>query len=379
MKLMALIEGVDHVCYRYRVEAFSWALSAERLTLEPAPVARGTFRRVRQLLAARRADVVLLQRKLLPLWQLRILRRAARCLVYDVDDAVFLRDSFHRKPPESWQRLIRFWATVYAADLVTVGNDYLGRRVARYVEKDRVAEIPTCVEPARYPIASHHREAAAARLVWIGQQATLPSLGHARAVWQRLGARLPGLELRVICDRFPELPGVRMVGRRWSASTEAAELAACDLGVCWLPDDQWSRGKCGLKVLQYMAAGLPVVANPVGVNRRLVVHGRTGLLAATPADWVAAIVRLAGDPQLRTRMGTAGRRRVEAHYSVGQWGPPLAARIAETARGPGCPRAAEVAAIEAGPARTAESGRSVRSDQPDRARRTLLEKQVVAE
>ena len=332
MRLVALIEALDHVCYRYRVEAFAWALREHGLALEPVPLRRGTFRRVRQLRAACRADVVLLQRKLLPLWQLRMLRRAAPCLIYDVDDAVFGRDSFHRKPHESWQRLARFWATVYAADAITVGNDYLRHRAASYVEPDRVHVIPTCVEPKRYPLAQHHRRGGAVRLVWIGQLATLPSLQGVQPQLAAAGAGLPGLELRVVCDGSPRLSGVRVVPRPWSSATEAAELAACDVGICWLPDDDWSRGKCGLKVLQYMAAGLPVVANPVGVNRRLVMHGQTGFLATGPAEWASAISQLARDPQLRQQMGDAGRRLVEEQFSVARWGPRFAAVVAETVR-----------------------------------------------
>jgi glycosyltransferase involved in cell wall biosynthesis len=102
----------------------------------------------------------------------------------------------------------------------------------------------------------------------------------------------------------------------WSERGEAADIAAADVGISWVPDDLWSRGKCGLKVLQYMAAGLPVVANPVGVQADLVRHGETGLLARTPAEWVEALRRLAGDPVLRRHMGEAGRRRVEAEFSV---------------------------------------------------------------
>lgn len=332
MRLVALIEALDHVCYRYRVEAFAWALGEHGLTLEPAPLGRGTLGRVRQLRAARRADVVLLQRKLLPLWQLRILRRAAPCLIYDVDDAVYGRDSFHQKPHESWQRLARFWATVYAADAITAGNDHLRDRAASYVEPDRVHVIPTCVEPERYPLAQHHRRGGSVRLVWIGQQSTLPSLLGVQTRLAAAGAGLPGLELRVVCDAAPRLSGVRVVARPWSSATEGAELAACDVGVCWLPDDDWSRGKCGLKVLQYMAAGLPVVANPVGVNRHLVVHGETGFLATGPAEWASAISRLASDPPLRRKLGDAGRRRVERQFSVARWGPRFAALVAETTR-----------------------------------------------
>jgi len=332
LKLLALIEGADHVCYRYRIEAFAWALAERGFVLEPAPVRRRTFRRIRQLRAARRADVVLLQRKLLPLWQLRILRRATPCLVYDFDDAVFGRDSYHRKPPTSRQRLARFWATVYAADAITAGNEYLRGRVARYVEADRVGVIPTCLEPKRYRLAYHRRVGSAVQLAWIGQQSTLRSLHHARPQLAAAAGELSGLDLRVICDRFPELPGVRVVPRPWSSATEAAELAECDIGISWLPDDQWSRGKCGLKVLQYMAAGLPVVANPVGMHRQMVVHGRTGLLATTPAEWAAAIRQLASEPRLRQQMGAAGRRLVEEQFSVARWGPEFAFVVARAAR-----------------------------------------------
>jgi hypothetical protein len=331
MKLLALIESLDHVCYRYRIEAFAWALAEQGWLLEPAPLRRPTRRRIGQLASARHADAVILQRKLLPVWQLAILRRAARCLVYDVDDAVFHRDSYHHKPPESWQRTARFWATVYAADATIVGNDYLYGRAAGYVEADRVEIIPTCVEPRFYPLARHDRSGPNVRLVWIGQQATLPSLHRARAHLAAASQRVAGLELRMICDSFPHLAGVRVEPRPWSAATEAVELSQCDIGVSWLPDDPWSRGKCGLKVLQYMAAGLPVVANPVGMNREMVLDGRTGLLAESPEQWAAAIRKLAADPPLRRKMGAAGRRLVERHYSVGEWGPELARAIAGAA------------------------------------------------
>jgi glycosyltransferase involved in cell wall biosynthesis len=331
MKLLALIASLDHVCYRYRIEAFAWALAERGWMLQPAPLPRQTWGRVRQLASARLADAVILQRKLLPLWQLAILRRSAKCLIYDVDDAVFCRDSYHGKPPESWQRTARFWATVYAADATIAGNDYLRRRAASYVEADRVHVIPTCVEPSRYPPARHHRVGPAVRLAWIGQQATLPSLHRAQPHLAAVGRGLPGLELRVICDRFPRLSGVKVAPRPCSSASEAAQLAECDVGVSWLPDDPWSRGKCGLKVLQYMAAGLPVVANPVGMNRQMVLHGRTGLLATTPEEWAAAIGKLAADPELRQTMGDAGRRLVRRHYRVAQWGPTLAVVVAQAA------------------------------------------------
>ncbi|MHC4178155.1 MAG: glycosyltransferase family 4 protein [Planctomycetota bacterium] len=324
MKVLALIQSPDHVCYRYRIEAFAWALAERGLQLESVPLRQGTWARIGQLRAAARADVVILQRRLLPIWQSTLLRLGARHLVYDLDDALYQRDSYSRKGPQSSVRMARFWATVYAADAVTVGNHYLERFTSAFVRPEQVHVIPTCVEPRWYHLARHRRVGSAARLVWIGQQSTLASLDRARECLAAAAGRLPGLALRMICDRSVGLPGVKVEPRRWSSATEAAELADGDIGVNWLPDDRWSRGKCGLKVLQYMAAGLPVVANPLGENRRMVVDGQTGLLASTPREWAEAIARLAADPSLRRRMGAAGRRLVDQRYSVADWGPRFA-------------------------------------------------------
>jgi glycosyltransferase involved in cell wall biosynthesis len=170
-------------------------------------------------------------------------------------------------------------------------------------------------------------------LVWIGQRSTLASLSRAAGHLAAAAERLPGLELRVICDCTPRLLGVGVVSRPWSSATEAAELAAGHVGINWLPDDAWSRGKCGLKVLQYMAAGLPVVTNPVGMNRRMVVHGRTGFLASSPQQWADAIVRLAADSQLRRQMGAAGQRMVQQRYSVARWSAKFADVVYQVATG----------------------------------------------
>jgi glycosyltransferase involved in cell wall biosynthesis len=161
----------------------------------------------------------------------------------------------------------------------------------------------------------------------------LPSLGRAADQLAAVGRRLPGIAMRIICDRSAEIPGVRVEARRWAAHTEAADLAACDIGINWLPDDSWSRGKCGLRALQYMAAGLPVVANPVGMNREMVVDGQTGFLASTLEEWAEAVCRLAADPALRRRMGLAGRRLVERRFGVDRWAPRFAELVEQVARG----------------------------------------------
>ncbi len=344
MRILALIEDVGHACYRYRIAPFAQALAERGLELEPSPIERGPVARGKQLWAAGRFDGVILQRKLLPYWQLLLLRRQARKLIFDFDDAIDGRDSYVGRNPRSWQRLLHFWATLQAADAVVAGNPYLERRACSLVPRERVALIPTCVEPARYEPARHERRGGAARLVWIGQQSTLPSLDRLRPHLAAAAQRLPGLELRIISDMAPDLPGVKVVLRRWSSQTEAEELAQGDIGISFLPDDAWSQGKCGLRVLQFMAAGLPVVANPVGMNRRMVIPDGTGLLAETPAQWAAAIEQLAADPQRRSRLGAAGRRQVEQDYSVRRWKDRFADFVVKTIHGEGL-TGAEVAAF----------------------------------
>src|SRR6266702_1893979 len=111
----------------------------------------------------------------------------------------------------------------------------------------------------------------------------------------------------MVCDRFLRFESLPVIDVSWSEATEAADVASADVGISWVPDDLWSRGKCGLKVLQYQAAGLPVVANPVGVHPEMIRSGVDGFLASTPDDWVEAIRRLADDPDLRRWMGQNAR------------------------------------------------------------------------
>ncbi len=308
MRLLALAEGPNHVCYRYRIEAFAAALAERGWTLAALPLASHTLERRRQLRSCAAADVVILQRKLLPLWQLRVLRKAAPKLIYDFDDALFHRDSYSPKGPLSWTRLAHFWATIYAADAVIGGNGFLRAEASNYVAPENVHWIPTCVDPQLYRLAQHERRVSGVRLVWIGQRSTLPGLKLAEPLLAAAAERLPDLELRVICNNYPELSPIRVVPRPWSSATEAEEIAAADIGISWLPDDPWSLGKCGLKVLQYMAAGLPVVANPVGMNREMVLHGQTGFLAETRDEWAQAVATLAADPALRAGWEPPGAR-----------------------------------------------------------------------
>lgn len=316
MHLTALVESATHVCCRYRLAALRPFLEAAGHTLALQPWPDSAWGWLALTRALRDTDVLILQRKLLSRWQLYLLRRAARVLLFDFDDAVFLRDSYAAKGLHSRSRQSRFRNLVRAADGVMAGNSFLRDQAACWTGSGRVHVVPTCVNPALYPLAPHSRPAGTAQLVWIGSSSTLQGLERMQPLLETLGRDNPRLRLKLISDRFLRLRHLPVLPCPWSEAREGDELAAADIGVSWVPDDLWSRGKCGLKVLQYMAAGLPVVANPVGVQAEMVQHGATGFLAETPAQWMEAVRRLAHDPELRRRMGRAGRARLESTYSV---------------------------------------------------------------
>ncbi|MFO0876708.1 MAG: glycosyltransferase family 4 protein [Gemmataceae bacterium] len=313
MNLIGLVSSQDHVCCRYRLAAFQagFAQAGHRVDLVSLP--RSLAQRWRLFRQLRGASVIL-QRHLLPSWQLSLLRKSVQHLLFDFDDAVFLRDSYSSKGLYHSRRLNRFVGMVRASDFVVAGNEFLAEQARLYTPDNRVEVIPTCVDPSKY--APRQEAGSGTQLVWIGSSSTLQGLERNAALFNALGRAIPGVRLKVICDRFPTFPQLPVERVVWSEATESEALAQGDIGVTWIPDDDWSRGKCGLKLLQYMAAGLPVIANPVGVHATMVRPGSTGLLATSIADWVVAVQQLSTQPAVRMAMGQAGLTSLQERYSV---------------------------------------------------------------
>jgi glycosyltransferase involved in cell wall biosynthesis len=315
VRLIALVESEDHVCCRYRVAAFRHSLAAAGHDLRIESIPTSIFGRLGIGRDLRDADAVILQRKLLPRWAVTLLRQRVKRLIFDFDDAVWLRDSYAPHGFMDSKRQRRFQSTIAACDLVIAGNPYLAAEAAKYTAPHRVIVIPTCVDPTRYPVSTS-TAGQNVQLVWIGSQSTLRGLERFTETLSAIGRAVPGIRLKLICDRFLTIPNLPIVECPWQEDRESTEIAAADIGISWVPDDPWSRGKCGLKILQYQAAGLPVIANPVGVHAQFVRSDATGYAATTTDEWIAAVARLSSDPALRRRLGRAGRSQVEEAYSV---------------------------------------------------------------
>lgn len=286
----------------------------------------GYKRRLQQMSAVRNFDAVICEQEAFPYLPdgfERLLRNRARRLFVDYDDAAYIR---YEKIPVLKNKIARLMAS---ADAVVVGNRYL----AMYAEKfnQRVTVIPSVVDLSRYPVKVKTADSGAVRVAWIGTPITAALLAPLFPVFERLQQKHPEVMFRFIGARkhatgreilhsadSAQNDGLffRVEGPEWSEKTETNLLVECDIGIMPLPDTEFTRGKCGLKLIQYMACGLPVVASPVGANREIVQHGQNGFLASNAADWEDALACLIVNRDLRERMGGAARERVEREFTL---------------------------------------------------------------
>lgn len=280
-------------------------------------IARDYVRRLAKLASVGRYDVVWIEKELFPGAPAvveRLLSSLGVPYVVDYDDATFHRYDRSSNPllRGLWPRKID--AVMRGAALVIAGNRYLADR-ARAAGARRVEILPTVVDPRRYQVRPPNA-GEPFTVGWMGTPVTQRYLAPVAAPLAEVVAGRGRVRL-VGADRLPEGLATGSVELRpWAEETEANDILAFDVGIMPLDDTEWERGKCGYKLLQYMAAGRAVVASPVGVNPEIVDPGVTGFLARTPEDWRSALGRLRDDPALRQRMGEAGRRRVESAYSL---------------------------------------------------------------
>ena len=233
---------------------------------------------------------------------------ACRTFVLDVDDAVFFRY------PEKYERLARM------SDLVIAGNKFIDEYTRPF--NDRIRIVPTCVQMADYPAREWPANDSARPVVgWMGTTGNLDYINVCAAGLRDVAARYD-FEMRfVVPDLSPlekiDLTGVNVTHVPWHGPTEVAELQKFDVGLMPLyPDRDWDRYKCGLKLIQYMAVGVPGIASPVGVNADIISDGVTGMIAASDADWIRHLESILESPALRQEMGTAARRVAADKYSI---------------------------------------------------------------
>ncbi|HEX5874014.1 MAG TPA: glycosyltransferase family 4 protein [Pyrinomonadaceae bacterium] len=341
MKVLAIVHGLYDTSpsQRYRIEQWEPLLRERGVQITYAPfedeelhrllykpglmgkklerVTRALGRRMSLIKSIRDYDLVYILREAAllgpPVFE-RLIHQRRVPIVFDFDDAVFVS---YKSPSNGYLSYLKFASKTKTicrmASHVMAGNPYLAD-YARQVN-DRVTVIPTTIDTERYKVLARGESSGPPVIGWTGSHSTVQHLDTLRGALKKLAQR-ESFRLRVIGTPTYECAPVDVEAMPWRANTELDDLSVIDIGVMPLPEDRWSKGKCGLKALQFMALGVPTVCSPVGVNSDIIQDGENGFLAGTEDEWVDKLSRLIRSHELRQRLGQAGRATVEQKYSA---------------------------------------------------------------
>lgn len=281
---------------------------------------KGFGKRIVILFQLHRYDMVFVHREVTPVgppvFEWIISKVFRKKIIYDFDDAIWLTD---RNNEPWWLSLIKWRSKVKKicqwSHRVSCGNEYL-RNYAHQFNTNTIYN-PTTIDTSRLHTLASKSGINKERITigWTGSHSTLKYLDALVPVISRLEKKYL-IRFLVIADRQPYLPLSTMEFRPWNPETEIEDLRDIDIGIMPLPDDEWSKGKCGFKALQYMALEIPTVAANVGINPSIIEHGVDGFLATTDREWEECLVSLISDSDLRTSLGKNGRVKVIQRYSV---------------------------------------------------------------
>jgi glycosyltransferase involved in cell wall biosynthesis len=276
-------------------------------------------KRIYLLITLRSVDILWIEKECLPwipAWLETFLLSKSIPYIIDYDDAVFHLYDQHKNP------LIRFCLTgkhprlIQKASQVIVGNDYLFNYAATF-RADNIHIIPTVIDLERYSLQTSSESIVKTDRIcfgWIGQHSTAYNLQFLQGIFKTFLSEFNVSFSAIGINASVE--GLSMQSIEWTAETEVQNLQKFDIGIMPLTDGLFEHGKCGYKIIQYMACGIPVIASPIGINTKIIQHGVNGFLASTESEWRDAMQTLILDDDLRRSMGDAGRKMIEQEYSL---------------------------------------------------------------
>jgi glycosyltransferase involved in cell wall biosynthesis len=299
-------------CEQLHTLLYQPALFGRKLRL----VASGFSRRLATVRKTAEFDLVYIFREAAllgpPIFE-RLVYQSGVPIVFDFDDAIFVS---YRSPANGYLSYLKFAGKTKTicriAAHVMVGNPYLAN-YARQVN-DHVTVIPTTIDTDKYkPLP--RGESVVPVIGWTGSFSTVQHLDTLRGALQKLAQRHT-FRLRVIGTPSYKIPGIEVEASKWQSDTELQDLSNIDIGVMPLPNDAWSKGKCGLKALQFMALSIPTICSSVGVNTDIIQDNENGMLADSESEWVEKMSLLLQSREMRERLGQAGRGTVQEKYSA---------------------------------------------------------------
>lgn len=278
----------------------------------------GTLRRVLDLMSIARYDIVFIHRQAFPIRGLlfeRILSLIRKPFILDFDDAIFLPAT--SRPNlfiEKFKNSNEVAAAVRMSKHVIAGNGYLADFAARF--NKNVTIIPTPIDTDKYNNSEKSAPGKKIVIGWIGSATTADFLLLLKTTFQELSKNFPELIFKFLGGNYYDAKIGNAINIPWSMDNEIKELKTFDIGIMPMPDNGWTRGKCGFKLIIYMSMGIPCVCSPVGVNKEIIRDGVNGYCAGSQNEWIEKLSMLVKDPVIRRKIGSAGRKTVEERYSV---------------------------------------------------------------
>jgi len=333
MRVLCIVEHGDAPSIRLRLKDCLPAY--QRLGIETTILTTQRSRisaQIQILRAARNHDVVVLFKTIgFSSLELAILRRFNPRVIFDFDDAVMFREQKYEQP-FTGRNFEKFRRTMRICSAAAAGNTFLGSFAEGCGVKATI--LPTSIDLEKYSVKKQD-SSDGLTIGWVGLSDGLRYLRHIQPALKRLSEKFPGLRLKVVSDKPLELDGVRIQNEPWQMETEQEHLRSFDVGIMPLWDSVWTRGKCGYKILQYMAIGTAVVASDVGVNGEIISSGQNGFLARTENDWVTSIGNLFENSEQRRTFGMRGRELIEQKFSLERYATRYAELFREVANSPG--------------------------------------------
>lgn len=245
--------------------------------------------------------------------------RSKAKVIFDFDDAIWLQNVSEANKRLSFLKNAEKTGTIIKfSDLIFAGNQYLSDYASQF--NKNIVIVPTTIDTSVYLPSVNGRERQAVCIGWSGSFSTIQHFALAIPALKRIKEKYGDrVKFKIIGDAKYYCKELDTQGVAWIAATELEDLSEIDIGVMPLPDDEWAKGKCGLKGLQYMALGIPTLMSPVGVNSEIIQHGINGYLPSTEDEWVDDISKLIESSDCRIKMGNAGRQTVIHRYSVESW------------------------------------------------------------
>jgi glycosyltransferase involved in cell wall biosynthesis len=281
-------------------------------------VIKSFFKRLGELNQIKENDIVFIQRECFMLGTSffeRLFAKSGAKVIFDFDDAIWLQNVSEANKTFVWLKNPNKTAKIITcSSLVIAGNDYLAKYALRY--NRNVVIIPTTIDTNEYcKIPSPRNEKVI--IGWSGSITTIQHFEYAIPFLKRIKEKFKDkVEFRVIGDASYVNEELSIKGIAWNKQTEIEDLSIFDIGIMPLPDDEWAKGKCGLKGLQYMALEIPTIMSPVGVNAEIINDGVNGFLASEHTEWVNKLSKLIESEELRKQIGIESRKTVEENYSV---------------------------------------------------------------